>query len=251
VLTGVLILMHGLPATGKTTLAQELARSIKADILSSDRIRRRVFPDVPELPPASEPEARLEALDQYRSEHPDARLNLQRLLRPLREADYPIPPELDRESYRQREDVKLDMLAEAQRLLSKGRHVILDATNIEYQATTADGRIFGRAVYRDIARRTLSRFYIVSLHCPDETVIRARLASRAGRGEEASEARTKIFEDFRHIAEQDENRFQAEETPHLIILDVETGEVSTSLLSSEFILGEVQQAWDAIRRKFA
>lgn len=246
----VLILMHGPPATGKTTLAYELTSRIGAEILSSDRTRPRVFPDMPEFPPASEPEARLEALRRYKAEHPDARLNLHPLLRPLREAKYPIPPDLDDESYWQRGDVQLEMQNEAQHLLSTGQHVIVDATNIEYRDTAVDGRVYGRVAWRDIAGQTLSDCYIVSLQCRDKAVIETRLDSRVGRTDEKSHATIGIFEKMREKAKRDENRFQAEEMPYLITLDVETGELSTSLPSSDFVLREVQQAWDAIRRKF-
>lgn|SRR5512143_1588337 len=39
-----LIIVCGLPGTGKTTLAQELARRRSAVLLSSDVIRKRIFP---------------------------------------------------------------------------------------------------------------------------------------------------------------------------------------------------------------
>jgi predicted kinase len=247
-----LILMHGLPATGKTALARELARRLKAEILSSDLLRPRVFPDAPRFPPASDPEARIRALRRYRSEHPEARLNMQHLLRPLREAGYPIPGDLSAEGYRQREEVQVYMQAEAGRIAGQGRPVIVDATNVEYQATATDGRLYGRAVYCDIARQVGADFYIVSLQCRDESVIRARLASRVGREDDASRASTfDVFKGMRRIAERAENRLQAQEMRYLIALEIGTGELSTRLPPDDLIVGQVQQAWDAVRRRFS
>jgi len=156
--------MHGLPATGKSVLAAELAQRINADILSSDKVRPLVFPETLNLPPDAKGETILTTLRHYRADHPQARLNLQHILRPLREAGYPIPDDLNKEGYRQREDVQILMQTEAERIIRKGRDVIIDATNIEHRATATDGRVYGRTVYHKIARHNKGDFYILSLN---------------------------------------------------------------------------------------
>jgi len=247
-----LILMHGLPATGKSALAAELAQRIGAEVLSADEVRPLVFPEVLNLPLNSKGETVLTTLRRYQADHPQARLNLQQILRPLREAGYPIPDDLDRETYRQREDVQIFTLAEAERITQKGRNVIIDATNIEHQATATDGRVYGRAVYHKIARRYNAGFYIVSLHCQDDAVIRARLALRVGREDEASPARTfEIVEGLRRIAARDENRFREEEIARLITIEIETGKICTPLPSNDPIVKHVQSAWEHVNQRFS
>lgn len=145
-----LVVMCGLPATGKTTVAEALAGRIKAIVLRTDSLRREIFK-----------EGKLEEV--LRSKDP-LTYDLQRVFDPLPK----IPEEYQKLIWKQNEIVYEELLRRTEDLLRQGKNVILDGT---FSKKTLRNRVY------DVARAYRANVYLIYCTC-DEKIIEQRLLSR-------------------------------------------------------------------------
>jgi len=138
------VLVCGLPATGKTTAARRVAKSLGAENLSTDVVRREILE-----------EATLEEV--LRSETP-LRFNLQKVF----DAQEEIPERFQRLIQEQRHLVYDAMLDRARKLVLGGRDVILDGT---FYKRSLRERVYG------IAREAGAKVYVIECECPEEIVL--------------------------------------------------------------------------------
>ena len=153
-----LILMSGLSGSGKSTLARELSDILSAPRIESDTVRKQLAG----LTPTSRRRA---------------------------------APGADIYSAEMSQRVYAELLATAERQLSRGRSVILDAT---YQ------RREHRAPARDLARRHGAEIRVLACHGSDE-LIRDRLRQRAEDATSTSDAGLDVYLDqLKHYEPVDE-----------------------------------------------
>ncbi|MGC8577553.1 MAG: AAA family ATPase [Thermoproteota archaeon] len=145
-----LIVMCGLPATGKTTVAEALAKVIKAVILRTDLIRREIFK-----------EGKLEEV--LNSREPLI-YDLQRVFDPLPK----IPEEYQKLIWKQNEIVYEELLRRTENLLRQGENVILDGT---FSKKALRNKVY------DVAKAYHANVYLVYCTC-DEKIIEQRLSRR-------------------------------------------------------------------------
>ncbi len=145
-----LIVMCGLPATGKTTVAEALAKVIKAVILRTDLIRREIFK-----------EGKLEEV--LNSREPLI-YDLQRVFDPLPK----IPEEYQNLIWKQNEIVYEELLRRTENLLRQGENVILDGT---FSKKALRNKVY------DVAKAYHANVYLVYCTC-DEKIIEQRLSRR-------------------------------------------------------------------------
>jgi len=105
-----LIVVCGLPATGKSTLAKHLAADLGGEILRTDIIRRELFRDAP--------------LEEVLESKDPMQYDLERIF----DRQEVIPEKYQRMIWKQKEMVYDELLKRVERLLKKGVNVILDGT---------------------------------------------------------------------------------------------------------------------------
>jgi|YelNatPaOPRAMG01_1025707.scaffolds.fasta_scaffold02258_13 predicted kinase len=145
-----LIVMCGLPATGKTTVAEALAKVIKAVILRTDLIRREIFKEG--------------KLEEVLSSKEPLIYDLQRVFDPLPK----IPEEYQKLIWKQNEIVYEELLRRTENLLRQGENVILDGT---FSKKALRNKVYG------IAKAYHKNVYLVYCTC-DEEIIEKRLSYR-------------------------------------------------------------------------
>lgn len=153
-----LIIVCGLPATGKSTLAKHLAIDLGGEILRTDIIRRELFKDA--------------SLKEVLESKDPMRYDLERVF----DRQKVIPEKYQCMIWRQKEMVYDELLKRVERLLKKGTNVILDGTF--YKRNLRD-RIYS------LSRRMKTRTYLIECRC-SETVIKKRVAGRRRIRDEAS-----------------------------------------------------------------
>ncbi|RLI11147.1 hypothetical protein DRO35_05500 [Candidatus Bathyarchaeota archaeon] len=153
-----LIVVCGLPATGKSTLAKHLAIDLGGEILRTDIIRRELFKDA--------------SLEEVLESKDPMQYDLERIF----DRQEVIPEKYQCMIWRQKEMVYDELLKRVERLLKKGTNVILDGTF--YKRNLRD-RIYS------LSRRMKTRTYLIECRC-SETVIKKRVAGRRKIRDEAS-----------------------------------------------------------------
>ncbi len=231
-----LILMHGLPATGKTTIAATIAEDLNAKVLSSDSIRDDVFPDQIEIPLIEGPKAHLEAVYAALESNPSKHYNLQRIFRPFRERGLTIRPDWDERTYTQREEVFERLVEEAEAQLRNGVNVIIDATNIERGI---------RERYRRIAIRVDCPLYIVSVQS-DVEAVRERIARRQAIDEPTTQASTMAI--YHGLKERNQPPHPDEAS--LIVYDSSRNEILSPLHSIDTTYNRIIAALQRVQCKF-
>jgi len=153
-----LIVICGLPGTGKSTLARHLSSDLGGKVLRTDLIRRELFKD-----------ASLEEV--LKSEDP-MKYDLERIFDRQRE----IPEKYQRMIWKQKEMVYNELLRRVEQLLEKKSDVILDGT-------------FYRRKLRETIYLTAKKMgvptYLIECKCP-ERAVKDRLERRREASNEVS-----------------------------------------------------------------
>jgi len=145
-----LIIVCGLPGTGKSTLARHLASDLGGSMLRTDLIRRELFKN-----------ASLEEV--LRSEDP-MRYDLERIF----DRQGEIPEEYQQMIWKQKEMVYDELLRRVERLLEKGNNVVLDGT---FYKRKLRERLYSAE------KKKKTPAYLIECRCPEKAV-EDRLAKR-------------------------------------------------------------------------
>mgnify|MGYP000008672952 CR=1 FL=1 len=138
-----LIIVCGLPGTGKSTLAKWLSSDLKARVIRTDLVRRKLFKN-----------ASLEEV--LKSEDP-MQYDLERIF----DRQENIPENYQKMIWKQKEMVYDELLRRVETLLEKGDNVILDGTFYKKRL---------REKIYSIAEKANVSAYLVECRCPEKTV---------------------------------------------------------------------------------
>ncbi|MEM0219720.1 MAG: AAA family ATPase [Thermoproteota archaeon] len=145
-----LVVMCGLPATGKTTVAEALAKEIKALVLRTDLIRREIF--------------KKGKLEEVLNSREPLTYDLQRIFNFLPK----IPEEYQKLIWKQNEIVYEELLSRTKILLGQGKNIILDGT---FSKKALRSKVY------EIAKACHENVYLIYCTCNEE-IIEKRLMSR-------------------------------------------------------------------------
>jgi len=145
-----LIVMCGLPRTGKSTLARKLAKRVEAKILRTDSIRREIF--------------KSGSLEEVLSSKNPLEYDLQRVFNSLPR----IPEEYQELIWKQNEIVYSELLKRTEDAIRRKENLILDGTFSK--------KSLRRRVY-EIATKNKVNAYLIYCIC-DEDIIKKRIESK-------------------------------------------------------------------------
>jgi len=138
-----LIIVCGLPGTGKSTLAKHLSSDLEGEVLRTDLIRRELFKDA--------------TLKEVLESNNPMQYDLERIF----DRQKSIQEKYQQMIWKQKEMVYDELLRRVETLLEKGSNVILDGTFY--------GRKMREKIY-SIAQKVDVPIYLVECRCPEETV---------------------------------------------------------------------------------
>lgn len=145
-----LIIVCGLPGTGKSTLARHLSSDLGGRVLRTDLIRRELFKNA--------------SLEEVLKSDDPMQYDLERIFDKQEE----IPEEYQQIIWKQKEMVYDELLRRVERLLEKGNNVILDGTFYK--------RKLRERIYF-VAEKANVHAYLIECRCP-EKVVEDRLIKR-------------------------------------------------------------------------
>ncbi|KYH42810.1 MAG: kinase [Candidatus Bathyarchaeota archaeon B63] len=190
-----LIIVCGLPGTGKTTLANYLSSEFGGRILRTDQIRRELF--------------RTARLDEVLESDDPMRYDLERIF----DRQESIPERYQRMIWRQKESVYAELLRRVGKLLKEGYNVILDGT---FYKRRLREEAYAAALKAGV------KAYTVECRCPEE-VVRERLNRRAGSADELSNVKKmEIYETVKSVYES-----PVSDPVPVILYDTSSGAVET------------------------
>jgi len=192
-----ILLVMGLPGTGKTTIAQHVARRFQAVILTTDQTRRELFEHT--------------TLEEILKTDDPLRYDLQEIfdLQP----EYKVSEKFQ-QLIEEQKNMVYDVLFERLReLVQKDKHVVLDGTFFR--------RALRKRAYK-IANETETPIYLINCECP-EGVVAKRLGRRKTRPDAASYVdKMKIYQIVKRIFET-----PSEDGVPLIVVNTYTSEITT------------------------
>jgi len=156
--------MCGLPATGKTTVAEKLAHNLKAQVLNTDLIRETIFLKGSKAD-----------VDKCKTDEEKMKYDLQEIF----DRNPPIPPKYQSLIVGQREIIYQKLFERVESLLAKG-NIILDGTFSKMR--------WRRETYK-IARKHSTGFYLIYCIC-SEDIVSKRLEDRRHKKSGISEVTT-------------------------------------------------------------
>ncbi len=145
-----IVIVCGLPATGKTVTANRISEQTSSELLSTDKIRKEMFEQG--------------TLNQVLNSSTPLQFNLQEVFNTEEE----IPEKYQELIEEQRQLVYDIMLEQVKILVLEGRNVVLDGTFY--------GRFLRERVYK-ISRFAKTKTYVVECTCP-ESIVEERLKDR-------------------------------------------------------------------------
>jgi len=145
-----IIIVCGLPATGKTLTANRIVKKIPSENLNTDKIRREIF--------------KQGTLEQVLKSSTPLQFNLQEIF----DTEESIPKKYQELIEEQRQLVYDIMLEQVKILALEGKNIVLDGTF--YSRALRDG------VYK-IAKYARTKTYVVECDCP-EAIVKERLENR-------------------------------------------------------------------------
>ena len=185
-----ILVVMGLPATGKTTIASHVARRFRAEILTTDWIRKDIFEHT--------------TLEEILKTDNPLRYDLQEIFD--RQPEYKVSEKFQQLIDKQTIMVYDELFKRVRELVQKGNPVVLDGTFFR--------RALRERAYK-IAKETETPIYVINCECPEE-VIAARLARRKTRPDAASYVdKLKIY----HIVKQ---RFETPTEDGIPLINVNT-----------------------------
>jgi len=175
-----IIIVCGLPATGKTVTANRIAEQLSSEILSTDKIRKEIFEQG--------------TLKQVLNSSTPMQFNLQEVFNTEEE----IPKKYQELIEEQRQLVYDIMLEQVKILVLEGRNVVLDGTFYS--------RLLRERVYK-IAKFARTKTYVVECTCP-ESIVEERLKNRRSEPDNLSYADKmriyyKVKENYKNPMEDD------------------------------------------------
>jgi hypothetical protein len=145
-----IVIVCGLPATGKTVTANRIAEHTSSELLSTDKIRKEMFEQG--------------TLKQVLNSNAPLQFNLQEVF----DKEEEIPQKYQELIEEQRQLVYDIMLEQVKILVLEGRNVVLDGTFYS--------RLLRERVYK-VARFARAKTYVVECTCP-ESIVEERLKNR-------------------------------------------------------------------------
>jgi len=169
-----LIVVCGLPGTGKSTLARHLSSDLGGEVLRTDLIRREIF--------------RNASLEEVLKSSDPMKYDLERIF----DRQESIPEEYQQMIWKQKEMVYDELLRRVETLLEKGKIVILDGTFYR--------RELREKIY-SIAGKIGVQVYLIECRCPEGTV-EDRLKKRKRMPDEASNVdRMEVYRTVKRVYE--------------------------------------------------
>lgn len=181
-----LFLVAGYVASGKSTVSDELARAFGAEIISTDDIRREIFPLEPDYLKINLDEpASMHKIIEWIKSNDIKKINFQAVLNPLTErADKDYRQIIDRYGRlieKQKDEVYETAFERLDCFLSNGKDVVFDATFSK--------RTMREKAYEIARRRRVKDVYVIQVIC-NRDAVKERINSRKKVGTEVtSEAR--------------------------------------------------------------
>lgn len=197
-----ILLVCGYVASGKTTTAEELAKSLDLEVIRTDDLRKEIFPR--EFCHGSIDSSSLEFVEMVESwiesNNPEE-IDFQQVLNPLVEIE--ACSELVREYAPRIKDQKAvvynQAFAELGRLLASGKSVLFDATFSKSEMR--------KRAYKAAIDNGVETVYIIQVVC-SEDVVASRLTARQA-GSQATSSNARQLEVFRAVKREfDSSRIQ-------------------------------------------
>ena len=196
-----LIVVCGLPGTGKSTLAKHLSSGLGGKVLRTDLIRRELFKNA--------------ALEEVLESNDPMQYDLERIF----DRQESIPEKYQQMIWKQKEMVYDELLRRAEMLLKKGDNAILDGTFYK--------RRLREKIY-SIAKKADVPVYLIECRCPEE-VVEGRLRKRRRVSNEVSNVNK--IQVYRTVKEAYESPIS--DSVPMIIYDTFTGKLETRNVDSE------------------
>lgn len=155
-----ILLIMGLPGTGKTTIARYVARRLQADILTTDFIRKELFEHT--------------TIEEIMKVNDPLRFDLQEIFD--QQPEYKVSTRIQQLIEKQKDLVYDTLFKRLMELVQKGKTVVLDGTFFRREL---------RERAYSIAKETESPVYVINCECPEE-VIAKRMDRRKKRPDTAS-----------------------------------------------------------------
>jgi predicted kinase len=213
-----LVIVCGLPGTGKSITANQIASDIDAKILRTDSIRNEVF----------KPGTVEEAL---KSSNP-----FQFDLESIFDKEKSIPEKMQRLIWKQKELVYEKLLKQVSDSLAKNLSIVLDVTAYKKEAR--------KRIY-EIAKKTGTKVFLVECVCDEET-LKKRFGKRARRPDPFS------YVDKMEIYNVLKSKFEdpKEDGEPILIYDTGTQKFEAKNFSGESELEKLKDSLEKLRLRF-
>ncbi|MFA6252149.1 MAG: AAA family ATPase [Candidatus Paceibacterota bacterium] len=212
-----IFIVCGYVASGKTTVANELARTMGVRVIRTDDLRKELFPrelsyDQIDLGRTEESAGKIIS---WIEENDSGGIDFQQVLNPLGSFQNEAYGEIIRKYAlrikEQKQRVYNEAFARLSKILKEDKDIIFDAT--------FSSRSMRERAYRVATENGLENIYIVQITC-DEDIVKSRLANRRS-GNQATTSNAKQLEIFRVVKKEfDESHIQKDNPEGLSIMRI-------------------------------